>query len=45
MIEDLTGMDLSPRARAIVFAVSVGIGVQSLAIGFSILLLRGGLQS
>jgi hypothetical protein len=42
VIEGLTGKELSPRAQAIVFAVSIAIGVLALIVGLSVLLLRRG---
>jgi hypothetical protein len=40
VIEGLTGKELSPRAQATVFGVTVAIGVLALLLGLSILLLR-----
>ena len=40
VIEGLTGKELSPRAQAVVVAVSIAIGVLALLVGLSILLLR-----
>jgi hypothetical protein len=44
-VDDLTGKELSPRAQAIVFAISIGIGALALLVGLSVLLLRRGLVS
>jgi hypothetical protein len=40
VIEGLTGKELSPRAQAIVFAVSIAIGALALIVGLSLLMLR-----
>ena len=42
VIEGLTGKELSPRVQAIVFAVSITIGLLALVVGLSVLLLRRG---
>lgn len=40
VIEGLTGKELSPRAQAIVFALSIAIGALAIVVGLSVLLLR-----
>ena len=45
VIEGLTGKELSPRAQAVVVAVSIAIGVLALLVGLSVLLLRRGAVS
>lgn len=45
VIEGLSGKELSPRAQAIVLAVSIAIGVLALAVGLTILFLRRGMLS
>jgi hypothetical protein len=39
VIEGLSGRELSARAQAVVFAISIAIGVLALLIGLSVLLL------
>ena len=45
VIEGLTGKELSPRAQAVVFAITVAIGVLALAVGLAVMLLRRGTLS
>jgi hypothetical protein len=40
VIEGLTGKELSPRAQAVVFGISIAIGLLALAVGLAVLLLR-----
>ena len=42
VIEGLTGRELSPRAQAVVFAITVAIGALALLVGLSVLLLGKG---
>ncbi|HEX5008187.1 MAG TPA: hypothetical protein VFV70_13810 [Hyphomonadaceae bacterium] len=44
VIEGLTGKELSPRAQAIVFAITGAIGVLALAAGLALLARRGTLS-
>ena len=39
VIEGLTGKELSPRAQAIVFGITIAIGVLALAVGLAVMLL------
>ncbi len=45
VIEGLTGKEMSPRAQAVVVAVSIAIGVLALLVGLSIMLFRNGALS